>query len=250
MTGSRREGVSRRGFVAAAGGAVGLALLPEAARAAARRADPPQGLTVLFQGDSITDCDRARASAEPNRADALGTGYPLLIASALLEAHPDRGLRFFNRGVSGDTVPQLDARWQAEALDLRPDVVSVLVGVNDYWHTLNGSYAGTAAGYESGYAALLERTRIALPGVQVVVIEPFVLRAGAVTDAWFPEFDRRREAAARVARAADATFLSAHQMFERLARRAPPAYWAADGVHPTLAGHAAIANRWLRAVRL
>jgi lysophospholipase L1-like esterase len=242
--------VSRRGFVAAAGGAVGLALLPEAARAAARLADPPQGLTVLFQGDSITDCGRVRGAAEPNRADALGNGYPLLIASALLEAHPDRGLRFFNRGVSGDKVPQLDARWQADALDLRPDVVSVLVGVNDYWHTLNGSYAGTVQDYESGYAALLERTRSALPGVRLIVVEPFVLRAGVVTDAWFPEFDRRREAAARVARAEDATFLSAHQMFERLVRRAPPAYWAGDGVHPTLAGHAAIANRWLRAVRL
>jgi lysophospholipase L1-like esterase len=250
VTGRAEGGLSRRGFVAAAGGAVGLALLPEEARAAARRADPPEGLTVLFQGDSITDCGRARGVADPNHGDALGTGYPFLVAAALLEAHPDRGLRFFNRGVSGDKVPQLDARWQEDALDLWPDVVSILVGVNDYWHTLDGNYQGTAADYEGGFAALLERTRQALPDVRCVVLEPFVLRTGVVTEAWFPEFDRRREAAARVAKQAGAVFLSAHQMFERLSRRAPPAYWAADGVHPTLAGHAAIANRWLRAVRL
>ena len=248
---NRPEGdLSRRDFVAAAGGAVGLALLPEEARAAARRADPPHGLTVLFQGDSITDCGRNRAVVEPNRGDALGTGFPLLVASALLEAHPDRGLRFFNRGVSGDVVPQLDARWRVDTLDLSPDVVSILVGVNDYWRTLDGGYQGTAEDYERGYAALLERTRRDLPDVRLVVVEPFVLRTGVITDAWFPAFDRRRESAARVAQQAGATFLSAHQMFVRLARRAPAAYWAADGVHPTLAGHAAIANRWLRAVRL
>jgi lysophospholipase L1-like esterase len=250
MTDRPETELTRRGFVAAAGGAVGLALLPEEARAAARRADPPQNLTVLFQGDSITDCGRNRGVADPNRGEALGTGYPFLVAAALLEAHPDRGLRFLNRGVSGDKVPQLDARWQEDALDLRPDVVSILVGVNDYWHTLDGHYAGTAEDYERGFAALLERTRQALPDVRFVVIEPFVLRTGVITDAWFPEFDRRRAIAARVARQAGATFLSAHQMFEQLSRRAPPAYWAADGVHPTLAGHAAIANRWLRAVRL
>jgi lysophospholipase L1-like esterase len=250
MNGRAGSGVSRRGFVVAAGGVVGLALLPEQARAAARRADPPPGLTVLFQGDSITDGGRVRSVAEPNRGDALGAAYPFLVAAALLEAHPDRGLRFFNRGVSGDKVPQLEARWQADALDLRPDVVSVLVGVNDFWHTLDGNYRGTADDYERGYAALLARTRQALPGVRLVVIEPFVLGTGVITDAWFPEFDRRRERAARVARQAGATFISAHQMFEQLARRAPAAYWAADGVHPTLAGHAAIANRWLRAVHL
>jgi len=203
------------------------------------------GSAILFQGDSITDCHRDRAVAEPNQAAALGTGYPQLIASQLLHERPEAGLKVYNRGVSGNTVPDLDARWQADALDLKPDLLSILIGVNDIWHKFNGTYNGTVEQYESGFGALLDRTKRALPGVRLVVLEPFVLRTGAVTDAWFPEFDQRRAAAARVAERAGATFIPLHSMFEGLARQAPPEYWAADGVHPTPAGHGAIARAWL-----
>jgi len=210
----------------------------------------PTGQTVLFQGDSITDCGRDRASVQPNQAGALATGYPLMIASSLLRLYPERQLRFFNRGVSGNKVPDLQDRWQQDAIDIKPDLLSILIGVNDIWHHLLNGYAGTVQDYETQYAALLAQTKTALPGVRLVVLEPFVLRTGAVTDAWFPEFDQRRAAAERVARQAGAAWVPLHGMFERLARRAPPAYWAADGVHPTPAGHAAIAQLWMQAVRL
>jgi lysophospholipase L1-like esterase len=170
------------------------------------------------------------------------------VASTLLEAHPERGLAFYNRGVSGNTVPDLAARWDDDTLALKPDVLSILIGVNDYWHTLDGSYHGTVEDYETGYAALLEHTKRALPAVRLVVLEPFVLRTGVVTDAWLPEFDRRRAAAHRVAQRAGATFIALHAMFAALARRAPAAYWAADGVHPTPAGHEAIARLWMKSV--
>ena len=241
--------VTRREFVAAAGAAAALGAL----RAGLPHATPPRAgeawSVLLFQGDSITDCGRDRAIAEPNRAEALGTGYPLLIASELLRDRPEASLRIFNRGVSGNTVPNLDARWQADALDLKPDILSILIGVNDIWHKLNGNYTGTVEQYEAGYGALLDRTRRALPGVRLVVMEPFVLRTGAVTDAWFPEFDARRAVAARVAARAGTTFVALHDLFQRLTHQAPSAYWAADGVHPTVAGHGAIARAWLEAVR-
>jgi lysophospholipase L1-like esterase len=210
----------------------------------------PAGPVVLFQGDSITDCGRDRASADPNRAGALGTGYPLLIASAELAARADRGMKFYNRGISGNKIPDLEQRWSADAIALKPDVLSILIGVNDYWHKRNGNYTGTVADYESGFAALLQATRQALPAVRLVVIEPFVLRCGAVDATWFPEFDERRAAAARVARRARATFVAMHDAFTELASRTSPEYWAADGVHPTPAGHGLIAERWRRAVRL
>lgn len=210
----------------------------------------PAGTVVLFQGDSITDCGRDRASADPNRAGPLGTGYPLLIAAAELAARPERGLKFFNRGISGNKVPDLEARWAADAVALKPDVLSILIGVNDYWHKRNGNYTGTVAEYEAGFRALLEATRQALPAVRLVVIEPFVLRCGAVDASWFPEFDERRAAAARVARGANATFVAMHDAFTALASRTSPEYWAADGVHPTPAGHGLIAERWRRLVRL
>lgn len=208
------------------------------------------GITLLFQGDSITDCGRDRKGTDPNSAAALGNGYPLLIASQLLATRAEAGYRIFNRGVSGNTVPDCDARWQADALDLAPDVLSILIGVNDYWHTLNGSYKGTADDYRQQFAALLARTRTALPKVRFVVLEPFTLRTGVITDSWFPAFDERRKIARQVADNAGATFLSTQDLFDRLSREAPPAYWASDGVHPTAAGHGAIADMWMEAVGL
>jgi lysophospholipase L1-like esterase len=246
----RMRDISRRDFVAATGSAIAIAMTPAMAWSGAPPDGAPPGKVVLFQGDSITDCGRDRAATEPNGAGALGTGYPLLIASQHLAARPDSGLRFLNRGVSGNKVPDLEGRWQTDVLDLRPDVLSVLIGVNDIWHKLMGHYGGTVEEYEAGYEALLERTRRALPDVRLVVLEPFVLRTGAVNDAWFPEFDQRRAAAARVATSARATFIPLHAMFERLSAQAPPAYWAADGVHPTVAGHGAIAQLWMQSVPL
>ena len=205
---------------------------------------------VLFQGDSITDCGRNRGSAEPNSTGALGTGYPLLVTAAVLAAHADRGLRFYNRGISGNKVPDLQQRWTADALDLQPDVLSVLIGVNDFWHKLDLGYSGTVQDYEAQYAALLDQTRRALPRVHLIVLEPFVLRCGAVTGRWFPEFDLRRAAAARVASRARATFVPLQSVFNQRTRSSPPEYWAADGVHPTPAGHAVIAQQWRRAAHL
>jgi len=229
--------------VLAAGAAAALA------RGTAAAPRVPAGQTILFQGDSITDCGRDRDSVAVNNPAALANGYPLLLASSLLRLYPERALRFFNRGNSGNKVPDLADRWQRDAIDLKPDLVSILIGVNDIWHHMLNGYPGTVQDYESQYAALLAQTTSALPGVRLVVLEPFVLRTGAVTSAWFPEFDQRRAAAERVARQAGAAWVPLHGMFERLSRRAAPAYWAADGVHPTPAGHGAIAQLWMQTVR-
>src|SRR5438477_5159790 len=237
--------LTRRDFVTAAGALAGAALLPAAA-AAARRS-PAEGTVVLFQGDSITDGGRNRAAPEPNQPGALGTSYPLLVAAAALAAHPDRALRFYNRGVSGDKVPDLERRWATDTLPLEPDVLSILVGVNDFWHKLSHGYTGTVQQYEDQYVALLEETRRALPQVRLLVLEPFALRCGAVDDRWFPEFDERRAAARRVAQHAGARFVPLQAVFDDLARKGVPQYWAADGVHPTPAGHAVIAEQWRRA---
>jgi len=242
--------LDRREFVTAASALAGAALLPAAATADRAPAGPTDGTVVLFQGDSITDCGRDRSVAAANVAGALGTGYPLLVAAAALAAHPDGGLRFYNRGVSGNKVPDLAQRWTVDALTLQPDVLSILVGVNDFWHKLSGGYTGTVEDYENQYAALLDETRRALPGARLVVLEPFVLHCGAVDDRWFPEFDQRRAAAARVAQHAAATFVPLQAVFDDLSRRRASEYWAADGVHPTPAGHAVIAERWRRAAHL
>ena len=205
---------------------------------------------LLFQGDSITDAGRDRAVATANSLRALGSGYPMMLTGALRERQPELDLQIFNRGVSGNTVDDLAARWDADAIALKPAAISILIGVNDIWHTRTGGYKGTPERYEAGYRTLLERTRSALPGVHLIVMEPFVLKVGAVDGTWFPEFDRYRAAAKRVASTASATFVELHDMFQKLAGKNSPAYWAADGVHPTIAGHAAIARQWQETVKL
>src|SRR3989442_9866680 len=152
--------LTRRDFVTAGGARAGAALFPAAA---SPRGAPADGTVVLFQGDSITDAGRDRGVADPNSAGALGSGYPLLVAAAALAAHPDRGLRFYNRGISGNKVPDLQERWAVDALELQPDVLSILIGVNDFWHKLSGGYSGTVAEQESQFAPPLGETPRAVP---------------------------------------------------------------------------------------
>ena len=207
------------------------------------------GDTILFQGDSITDAGRDKSIVDqPNSQPAFGNGYAWLAACGLLVDRPGEELAVYNRGISGNKVFQLAERWDVDCLELQPDVLSILIGVNDIWHARGGGYDGTAEVYERDYHALLKRTRTALPDVKLVICEPFVLRCGAVDDSWFPEFDAYRAAAARVAQEHDATWVGFQTMFDEAVRYAPPEHWAGDGVHPTGAGSALMAQAWLRAV--
>jgi lysophospholipase L1-like esterase len=241
----------RRGLLqcaAAIGGTVAVSGYAAQAGAAENAAKIflAQDDVILFQGDSITDAGRNKESAAANDYAALGQGYARMTTAALLGAHPSLCLKCYNRGISGHKVPQLQARWQTDTIDLNPAVLSILIGVNDYWHKLDGKYDGTVADYEEGFAKLLADTREALPDTRIVICEPFILKCGAVNDSWIPEFDERRDAAKRVAEAAGATWVPFQTMFdEAISDTTPPAYWAGDGVHPSMAGHALMAKTWL-----
>src|ERR1019366_7928122 len=128
---------------------------------------------LLFQGDSITDGGRDRTVTAANDLPALGSGYPRRVAEMLRTSQPFLQINVFNRGVSGNVVADLSARWQGDTLDLKPTILSILIGVNDVWHTLGKSPAAeVVATYETGYRALLDRTRTALPNIRLVVLEP------------------------------------------------------------------------------
>jgi lysophospholipase L1-like esterase len=239
---------TRREFLALAGGAAGVMTTPALGTLSRGREAGDTGTVILFQGDSITDCGRDRSSSSPNTFAELGSGYPLLAAAPVLKTHPERNLRFYNRGIGGNKVPDLQARWDRDTLALHPDILSLLVGVNDYWHRKTFGYKGTAADFASGLSSILGDARRALPAVKLVVLEPFVLRYGSVDASWFPEFDEHREIVAKVAASMEATFVSLQSTFDELARQAGPGYWVVDGVHPTPAGHEVIAERWRDAV--
>lgn len=206
------------------------------------------GDIVLFQGDSITDAGRSRETAgTPNVQSTLGGGYAWMAAAGLLTNPHLEGLQVYNRGISGNKVFQLAERWQEDCLDLQPNVLSILIGVNDIWHALNGNYDGTRETYENDYRALLTRTLEALPEVKLVICEPFVLKAGAVNDSWFPEFDGYRETARSLAEEFRAVFVPFQTMFDAAVAYAAPDHWAGDGVHPSAFGAALMAQHWLMA---
>ena len=233
-------------------GATGLAAL--SAQHIAEATSPAMTMiaekdVILFQGDSITDAgwNREKGGA-PNNQAGLGSGYAWLTAASLLTDRPMDGLKIYNRGISGHKVFQLAERWQRDCLDLKPNVLSILIGVNDIWHTLTGNYKGTVEIYERDLRALLEQTKKALPQVKLVICEPFVLKCGAVNDKWFPEFNEYRAAAKRVAQSFGTKFVPFQTMFDTAVQFAPPEHWAKDGVHPSSAGAALMAHTWLKTV--
>lgn len=208
------------------------------------------GSVVLFQGDSITDCGRDRWVGAPNSPAAMGHGYAFLVASHLLMSHADSSLQVSNRGISGDTVPDLERRWEEDCLALKPDLLSILIGVNDFAQDLGGAAGFSVAEYESGLRRLLERTRSRIPDTLLVLGEPFVLLSGAIEAPMIPLFAQRRAVARRLASEFGAAWVPFQETFDQAVGDSAPAVdWAEDGVHPTMAGHALMAKAWLKALQ-
>lgn len=204
---------------------------------------------ILFQGDSITDKGRSRGNTGPNCPESLGSGYVFLCASDLLARYPDLDLKIFNRGISGDKITDLLARWQADALDLQPTVLSLMVGVNDTLHQfIPGKHGVPVPEYEKGYRKLLAWTKSELPAVRLILCEPFTLACGAVDGRWEPEMTQRRSIVRQLAKEYDAVFVSFQSAFDDATGAVGPHYWSGDGIHPSMAGHGLMARTWLDAV--
>lgn len=246
----------RRAFIkkAGIGGslAISLSQVVSSAYAAAptvRKISLRKDDVILFQGDSITDAGRNRDEKGANNSRALGSGYAYLAGSKLLFDHADKSLQIYNRGISGNKVYQLAERWDEDCIGLKPAVLSILIGVNDFWHMLNGKYDGTIETYRNDFEALLKRTTEKLPDVKLVIGEPFaVTDVRAVDASWFPRFDEYRQAARQIAEEFKATFIPYQSIFDKASKTAPGVYWTHDGVHPSIAGSQLMAQAWLKAV--
>jgi lysophospholipase L1-like esterase len=245
--------LSRRNFIrnsaAQAAGIAGIPLILSATLPAGKSKKAgkllKQNGVVLFQGDSITDAGRNRTEQKPNHAGSFGGGYALMAAAGLLADYPEKNLTIYNRGISGNKVYQLNDRWKEDCLYLKPDILSILIGVNDYWHKRNGNYDGTVDVYERDYRALLNRTREALPGVKLVICEPFSVDGGSAIGAgWQDEFGPYRKVAKALSQEFDTLFIPYHTIFTEALKYAPAAYWSPDGVHPSMAGAMLMANAW------
>jgi len=204
---------------------------------------------ILFQGDSITDAGRDKEAKTPNTSPMMGSGYAIQAAGELLFKHAGLNLSIFNKGISGNKVHQLAERWDTDCIELKPTVLSILIGVNDFWHTKTGGYQGSVKIYEDDYRALLKRTLAALPNVKLIIGEPFAVTGiRAVDDTWYPEFDKYREAAKKLADEFKAVFIPYQKVFDEAQKRAPGVYWTHDGVHASLAGACLMANAWMEAI--
>ena len=194
----------------------------------------------VFQGDSITDCGRARSGPE-----TLGGGYAFMVAAGLQFQKPALKAEFINRGISGNRVKDLEARWTEDCIAMQPDSLSILIGANDVWRRFDCQDPTSVEAFEAGYRRLLDRVR-GETKTRITLLEPFVLYVNPERATWAEDLDPKRAVVRKLAGEYRTGFIPLHEILAAQAELTGPAYWAADGVHPTPAGHALIADALVR----
>lgn len=199
--------------------------------------------TILFQGDSITDVLRPRESEVYK-----GCGYVTMVSGKLGLDYPNE-YDFINRGISGNRIVDIYARMKIDIINLKPDYMSILVGVNDVLHESIGNGV-SAEKFEKIYSMLLEELLEELPDLKIMILEPFVLKCTGTEQNWdytYGEVLKRSAAAKRIAESFGVPFVTLLEKFMELTKSAPPSYWCSDGIHPSAAGHEMIAREWVKA---
>jgi lysophospholipase L1-like esterase len=198
---------------------------------------------VLFQGDSVTDAGRNQKNYE-----SLGSGYVMMTAAWFLARHAERKVRFLNRGVSGNGIEDLKNRWQKDCLKLRPNVVSVLIGINDTLGRYFWNSPTSIEDFEENYRQILEQTRDPLRANSVraiVLIEPFIVGIAKQQLNMREDLNPKIEVVRKLSKEFMTRLVPLDGIFKEAIKKREPSFWSQDGIHPTLAGHALIAQSWL-----
>lgn len=208
-----------------------------------------KGLVFLFQGDSITDGNRGR-NTDPNHI--MGHGYAFAVASRVGADFAERNFTFYNRGISGNRVPDLQKRWQTDTLDLKPDVLSILIGINDTGVGIDRPAAALSVKeFETGYRNILEQSRQANPNTLFALGVPFVFAVGKRAENWNLWNDgikQRADIVYKLAKEFNAIVIDYPSVFNKAAEKASMSYWIWDGIHPTVFGHELMAREWIKQV--
>lgn len=205
---------------------------------------------ILFQGDSITDNGRDRKNKNANDNWALGSGYANLATAVLLEKYADKNLKVYNRGISGNRIPDLQNRWQEDTIDIQPTILSILIGVNDFWRTKDSGATNTPEQFKKQYQTLLQQTLSKLPNVKLIIGEPFgVKNVQHVTEDWFPDFAGYQQACVDISKEFNASLIPYQSIFDNAEQKASGSYWTTDGVHTSLAGASLMAKGWLDVIK-
>lgn len=204
--------------------------------------------TILFQGDSITDAQRLRD--DPGH---LGSGYPLLVAAKLGYEFPNE-YKFINRGVSGNKSVDVAARLEEDIINVEPDYMSILVGVNDVWHGIDYDWWATPEDLERSLVEIISETMAERPGVKIMLLEPYVLKECATDnteekpnkwETFRREVAKRQAITKKIAEDFGVSFIPLQGRFDSASLSRGVKYLSADGVHPTPAGHELIARAWI-----
>ncbi|WP_290866280.1 SGNH/GDSL hydrolase family protein [Hamadaea sp.] len=191
----------------------------------------PRGGTVVLIGDSITDAGRVRTDPA-----SLGCGYAYLVAALFAARNPGHRARFVNRGINGNRVTDLAARWADDCLAHQPDVVSVMVGINDCARAFAGGEAMPAETFAAHYRSILDQA--ATRGARLVLLEPFVLPVNQLRASYRPDLDLKIQVVRTLAAEFGAALIGTDALFAEAAAASSADEWTTDGVHPTPAGHA------------
>ena len=245
---------SRRKFIKNSVGSIGLSTMIGSILTSCFEKEPQKrkneiasNSTILFQGDSITDAGREKTLELSNKASSFGNGYAFLAASNLLNYFPKKNLKLYNRGISGNKVFQLSDRWHKDCLELKPNILSILIGVNDYWHTRDGNYNGTSQTYENDYRKLIERTIKKLPNLNIAICQPFILKdTSAVDNSWIEPFKKYQISAKKISDEFKTLWVPFQDVFNEAIKYAPAEYWLYDGVHAAMPGAQLMAETWLK----
>jgi len=199
---------------------------------------------ILFQGDSITDCGRDREN------DCfMGRGYATNVAQSMGYDYPGE-YEFINKGISGNRIVDLYARMKIDLINLKPDYMSILIGVNDVWHEINRENGVAAEKFEKIYDMLISEVLEALPNIKIMILEPYVVKGTATEENWETfrtEVSKRAAAAKRIAEKYGLKFIPLQDKFDEKCKIVPESYWIGDGVHPANPGHELIAREWIKA---
>ncbi len=254
--------INRRKFLTFGGAATGTVLLNSNSNAEIKpailfqgrgydykRPSFPKGSRLLFQGDSITDMKWGRNQADRNHY--LGHSYVFLIAARLGMDMPKTKLEFFNRGISGNKVSDLKARWQKDAIDMKPNLLSILIGTNDVGMGFrNPGKVVTPDAFERDYRHILEASLKANPKLRVVLLDPFILQTGRLKNQMAytsrrKETDKMGVVVTKLAKDYQAAHLQTQELFDQAANETGPENWIWDGIHPLPQGHELIARNWI-----
>lgn len=202
--------------------------------------------TILFQGDSITDAGR-----DFQNDDFMGYGYATMTAGKIAVDWPGQ-YKMINKGISGNRIVDVYARMKRDIINLNPGYMSILIGVNDVWHEFGEKNGVDAVKFERVYGWLITELKEALPQLQILILEPFVLKGPATEHVWegfSSEVFLRAAACRRLAEKHGLIFVPLQEKLEELAAATSNTYVLGDGVHPTYAGHELISRELMKVYR-